>query len=75
MKLHQLSNGNWINPALITAIVRAERTECWPGGPIHPARVIVHAGHVVEVLPCDDDEQAAAMRDELAALANQAEGA
>lgn len=70
MPLHQLSNGNWIDPKRITAIVALERTQCWDGGPIHPARIVVHAGQQVEVCVCDDEEQARKMRDEFAVLVN-----
>jgi hypothetical protein len=70
MKLHKLTNGNWIDISTVTAIVKLERTQCWPGGPIHPARVVLHAGQAVEVLPCDDEQQAAEIADELAVLVN-----
>lgn len=74
-KLHQLTNGNWVALNAITALRVGERTQCWKGGTIHPARLIIHAGRgVVEVCPCDDQEQADSMRDELAKLANLTRG-
>lgn len=69
-KLYQLSNGNWVRLDTITSIVVLERTQCWNGGPIYPARIIIYAGHKIEVCMCDDKEQACKMRDELAALVN-----
>ncbi len=71
MKLHQLQNGSWVDPSAITAIVKLERSQCWPGGPIHPARVVVHLGNITEVIPCDDEPQARMIADDLAAIANQ----
>jgi len=71
MKLHKLTTGNWIDLSTVTAIVKLERTQCWPGGPIHPARIVVHAVPLCEVVVCDDEAQAEAMREELASLVNE----
>lgn len=71
MKLHKLTNGNWIDLSTVTAIVKLERSQCWQGGPIHPARVVVHSTASIELLVCDDESQACEMRDELAVLVNE----
>lgn len=72
MSLHKLSNGSWIDLSIVTAISVAERAECWEGGPIHAARVIVAYGeNCHHVLPCDDFKQAQEMADDLAEHVNQ----
>ena len=73
MKLHKLYNGNWVDLSTVRAIRGADRSECWPGGPIHPARIIIHhgdRGESIDVIPCDDMAQPAQMMDELAGLVN-----
>lgn len=76
MKLHKLSNGNWVDLTKVSSISRAERMQCWPDGPIHPDRVIVRfdpdSVTNIQVVPCDDADQASLMMDELAALVNEA---
>jgi hypothetical protein len=71
MKLHQLSNGDWIDLRRITHVMALRRSQCFPGGPICPDRVVVYVESVsAHLCVCDDWQQAEEMRDELARLAN-----
>lgn len=73
MKLHKLSNGNWIDLTRVTSISMAKRVQCWPEGPVYPDRLIVRCDKTPEeVISCDDAHQASLMMDELAALVNEA---
>jgi len=72
MKLHQLSNGNWIDLKTIKAI-RALPRERGFYGDVHADRLIIeHGQRGIEILNCDDAEQCVEMRDEIAALVNSA---
>jgi hypothetical protein len=70
MKLQQLSNGNWIDLSTVTEIKTLEREQCFDGGPILAARVVLVCNGGFQVVLCDDIQQANAMRDEFARLVN-----
>lgn len=70
MKLHQLSNGNWVDLTHVARISALPREQCLLGGAVLPARVVVILHEGCEVIPCDDWPQAAQMRDDLASRVN-----
>lgn len=70
--LIRLHNGQWIDPAIITAIVTLDRTQCGPEGAVHPSRIVIHAGAATTILNCDDLAQAQTIADDLAESINNA---
>lgn len=76
MKLHKLSNGNWIDLTKVASISRAERVQLGHDGRILPDRIVIRCDPDsvtnIQVIPCDDADQASLMMDELAALVNEA---
>jgi hypothetical protein len=72
MKLHQLPDGTWVDPGTIRCIRVLSFRE--RGATLPAPRVIVSTPDAVLVLDCESDEDAEALRDRIAAVANEAVG-
>ena len=71
MKLHQLSNGSWVNLSTVTS-VRVLPTAEGYSGMLHRARVAVFHKDGVEILLSNDDEYANQLASIIARLVNDA---
>lgn len=70
MKLHKLSNGTWLDLSTVKAIIALPNSSDSLCG-THRARVrIDHGAHGMELITCNDDEDAVRLSDELAGLVN-----
>ena len=67
--LHQLPNGDWIDPSLLQLLTAVDATELTPGGYVGP-RVIYEVNGKRGFVECADVEAACVLRDKLAEMAN-----
>jgi hypothetical protein len=71
MRLHQLPDGTWVDPETIWNIQMYPRDRgLTPNAP----RVVIRTLIACLTIDCESDEDASAMRDRIAALANEAAG-